>query len=212
MKIIDLETWDRREHYRFFRNAAYAHYNIGTDLDITHFRTKVKTQGLPFSFAMTYAVSAAMNLVEAFRYRIHDDQVVLHNMIHPAFTYVAPDKKYFKLIVVDLKLPMAEFITVAREKALTQRDYFVLADLEGRDDFIFISSIPKVSFTHLSHTVSANRDDAVPRLSWGKFYERNGRIMLPFNVQAHHAFVDGDHMGDYIETMQGWLDGYSIDN
>lgn len=54
MKIIDLETWDRKEHYQFFRRAAYAHYHIGADLDITRFKSKIKAQGLPFSFAMTY--------------------------------------------------------------------------------------------------------------------------------------------------------------
>lgn len=208
MQIIDLETWDRKEHYQFFRGAAYAHYHIGADLDITHFKNKIKTQGLPFSFAMTYAATAAMNMVEAFRYRIHAGEVVLYDVIQPAFTYVAPDKKYFKFIVTDLSDNLAAYVAEARCKALAQAEYFVAAEMRSRDDFVFISSIPKVSFTHLSHTVSANKDDAVPRLSWGKYYERDGRLLLPLNVQAHHAFVDGDHMGDYMEALQQYLDTY----
>lgn len=149
-----------------------------------------------------------MNSVEAFRYRIHAGEIVLYDMMHPAFTYVAPDKKYFKFIVTELNGDLAAYAAAARAKALTQTEYFVLTDMQDRDDFVFISSIPKVSFTHLSHTVSANKDDAVPRLSWGKYYERDGRLLLPLNVQAHHAFVDGDHMGDYMEALQQYLDAY----
>lgn len=208
MRTININAWDRQEHYRFFRGSAFAHFHIGCDLDITNFRAKTKVQKLAFSFAMTHVATQAMNAVEAFRYRIRGEAVVLHEVIHPAFTYVAPDKKYFKLVVADGNMPLPKFVAQARAKALSQTGYFVMDDLKGRDDFIFISSIPKVSFTHLSHTIPANKDDAVPRLSWGKYYERDGRVLLPFNVQAHHSFVDGDHMGEYLETLQSLLDNY----
>jgi chloramphenicol O-acetyltransferase len=29
---------------------------------------------------------------------------------------------------------------------------------------------------------------------------------MPLSVQAHHALVDGLHMGRYFETMQAYLD------
>ena len=204
MKIIDIDSWDRKEHYLFFRKMDYPHYHIGVDLDITNFKAKAKKQGLPFSFAITYAVTAAMNEVEAFRYRIRQDNIVLHERIHPSFAYISPEHKYFKMVMADLSNDIGEFTQRARNKALTQAGYFVFEDMQGRDDLIYISSIPNVSFTHLSHTISLNKEDATPRLSWGKYFDKNGHIMLPFNVQAHHAFVDGDHMGTYINILQGY--------
>lgn len=208
MKIIDINSWSRREHYQFFRRMDYAHYHIGTDLDITGFKAKTKEQNLQFSFAITFAVTLMMNKVEAFRYRIHKNEVVLYEKIHPSFSYLSPDREYFKMVTVDLTEQIDMFVKQARDKALNQEKYFVIEDVEGRDDLVYISSVPRVSFTHLSHTISFNKSDAVPRLSWGKYYSRDGRLLLPFNVQAHHAFVDGDHMGHYIEQLQYYLNTY----
>jgi chloramphenicol O-acetyltransferase type A len=205
MKIIDLDTWSRKEHYLFFKRMDYPHYHIGTDLDITNFLRKVKDQGIPFSFSMTYAVTSVMNGVEAFRYRMHGEQVVLHDKIHPSFSYLAPGSEYFKMVTVDLVEPISAFVKLAKEKALTQQKYFVFEDVEGRDDLVYISSIPWVSFTHLSHTISFNKSDAVPRMSWGKYYAKDGKVLMPLNVQAHHSFVDGNNMGEYFDKMQEYL-------
>ena len=204
MKIIDIDSWDRKDHFLLFKQSACAQYHIGLDLDITSFKMKIKNQGLSFTMAMTYACSLAMNQVEQFRYRISKGRIILHEVIHPALAYVAPDRKYFKMVVVELDSRLEIFAA----KALAQKDYFISEDLRERDDLIFISSLPKVSFTHLSHTLPANKDDAVPRLSWGKYYLRDGALMLPFNVQAHHGFVDGDHMGCFLEDLQGYLHNY----
>jgi len=208
MKMIDIETWDRKEHYLFFRRMDYPHYHIGTDLDITRFKRKINGQGLAFSFALTYAVTHVMNQVEEFRYRIHGDSVVLHDTIHPSFAYLAPDRKYFKMVTAQMCESIVVFCEKARHKAISQEAYFVFEDVQGRDDLIYISSIPQVSFTHLSHTISFNKNDAVPRLSWGKYVDRDGKIMLPFNLQAHHAFIDGNHMGIYIDKLQDFFDKY----
>lgn len=203
MKVIDIDTWDRKEHYEFFSRSDYPHYHIGANLDITEYRRRVKEQDLPLSFALTYTVTQAMNQVEAFRYRFFEGKVVLYDKLHPYFAYNAPNKKYFKMVLCELEENMADFAHKAKKKALDQEEYFIREDAANRSDLIFISSIPKVSFTHLSHTITlANPNDANPRLSWGKCIEENGKLLLPLNVQVHHAFVDGDHLGEYFEVLQ----------
>jgi len=42
----------------------------------------------------------------------------------------------------------------------------------------------------------------VPRIIWGKYFDQNGRAMMPLAVQAHHALVDGRDMGAYFEKVQ----------
>lgn len=163
MRIIDLSTWDRTGYYLFFKRMDYAHYNIGADLEITNYIKAVKRQGLKFSFAMTYAATCAMNLVEAFRYRMRGGEVVLHDKLHPSFTYLAPGEKYFKMVTTDLTELVSAFVEKTSEKALRQEKPFVREDIEGRDDLIYISSIPWVSFTHLSHTISFNKGENITR-------------------------------------------------
>lgn len=43
---------------------------------------------------------------------------------------------------------------------------------------------------------------------WGKYYEKNGEIILPVSVQAHHSFVDGLHIGQFVDKLQKFFDEY----
>jgi chloramphenicol O-acetyltransferase type A len=206
MKIIDVNTWERAIHYRFFKRMDYPHYNICVNLDITHFLQTVKEKQIPFYYAMIFAATYALNEVEAFRYRIRGEQVVLHDKLHPSFTDMSKRSDLFKMVTVDMEDSIESFSRKAKKKSEEQTDYFVIKDVEGRDDLIYITCIPWVSFTHLSHTISFNKDDSVPRLAWGKYYADGDKILLPFSVQAHHSFVDGIHMGRYIDSLQEYLD------
>ena len=208
MQVIDLKTWDRTMHYMFFKRMDYPQYTICTNIDITNFYNKTKEQGISFYYAMIYAAMYSLNQVENFKYRIHGEQVVLHDIIHPSFTDMSKDTDLFKMVTTEMQASLAEYVDKASEKAKKQNDYFVKEDLEGRDDLAYITCIPWVSFTHLSHTISFNNDDSVPRLAWGKYFEENGKRLLPFSVQAHHSFVDGIHMGQYIDNLQKYLNEY----
>ena len=208
MKIINLDTWERATHYRFFKRMDYPQYIISVNIDITNFLARNKEKGIPFFYAMVYAATYALNQVEQFRYRIRGEQVVLHDMIHPSFTDMSAGTDLFKMVTVDMENSILDFTKKAREKSENQTDYFVVKDVEGRDDLTYITSVQWVSFTHMSHTISFNKDDAVPRLAWGKYFNEGDKILLPFSVQAHHSFVDGIHMGKYIDCLQEYLNEY----
>ena len=73
---------------------------------------------------------------------------------------------------------------------------------------LFKVSFPWVSFSHISHTESGKKDNAIPLFDWGKFYEKEGKIFMPFSVQVHHSFVDGVHIGKLAEKLQCYLDSF----
>jgi chloramphenicol O-acetyltransferase len=118
------------------------------NLDITNFRRKVKEKKLSFYYAMIYASMQADNEITELKYRFHGDQVVLHNKIHPSFTDLTPGSDLFKLVTVDLKDTMEEFVAAAKEKSEHQTEYFALADLAGRDDLAYITCIPWYFISH----------------------------------------------------------------
>lgn len=61
-------------------------------------------------------------------------------------------------------------------------------------------------YMHISHTNSGRPDNVVPLFDWGKYFERDGEIRMPFSVQAHHSFVDGLHVGRFLECMKNiWI-------
>lgn len=70
------------------------------------------------------------------------------------------------------------------------------------------SPMPWISYTHISHINSGKKENATPLFDWGKYFERDGRILLPFSVQAHHSFVDGIHVGKLADALQKFLEEY----
>lgn len=207
MKYIDLDKWKRKEHFNFFRRMDYPQYNICANIDITNFVRFTKERKVSFNYAMIYAATFIANEVSDFRYRIRENRVILHDKLHPSFTYLnTAEDDLFKFITAEMKDDIFTFAEYAEAKAKQQSDYFKLEDVAGRDDLIYITCIPWISFTHLSHTISLNKNDSVPRISWGKYFSDNNKIILPFSVQVHHAFVDGVHVGNYFTKLQDYMD------
>jgi len=205
MQIVDLETWERTDHYQFFKRMDYPHYNVCMNIEITNFLRMLESQRLPFYYAMIYAATLAINNTEAFRYRIRGEQVVLHQEVHPSFTDMSVGSDLFKFVTVNMENSLQKFVRIAADNAKRQKEHFVQADGEERDDLIYITCVPWVSFTSLSHTISFKKDDSVPRLAWGKYFRDGEKMLLPFSVQAHHSFVDGIHIGRYIDSLQHYL-------
>ncbi len=208
MEYIDIGTWKRKEHFAFFHGMDYPHYNICMNIDVSNFVQFARRHNLSFYYAMVFAGTSVLNQIENFRYRIRGDRVVLHDKVHPSFTDMdkAGAEELFKFVTPDLCDNIFEFERRAKETSENQQDYFEFGKLAGRDDLVYISCIPWISFTHISHTISFNKNDSVPRISWGKYFKHDDKILLPFSVQVNHALVDGYHVGKYVDRLQTFLD------
>jgi len=201
-KEIDEKNWKRAMHCQIFRNSIEPSYCVTFELDITKFLAKVKEKNYSFSMAFIYTVSKCANEIEEFRYRFVDGKIVIFDKIDTAFTYMNKDTELFKVVNVGMKDTLEEYVIAAKETAENQKEYFV--GPLGNDVFQF-SPCPWVSYTHISHTNSGKKDTATPLFDWGKFFERNGKIILPFSVQVHHSFVDGMHIGKLADSLQNYL-------
>lgn len=192
-------------HCQVFRNSVQPHYCVSCELDITNFLPRIKSRKCSFTLALVYAVSRCANEIEEFRYRFVDGKVVLFDRINTAFTYLDKDTELFKVVNVEIQETLEEYLAVAGATARNQKEYFT--GPLGNDVFQF-SPLPWVSFTHISHTDSGKKDNATPLFDWGKFFERDGRTILPFSVQVHHSFVDGIHIGKLVDALQAYLNAF----
>lgn len=206
MKTVDLSNWPRKTHYEFFKRMDFPHHSICTNLDISKFLATVEEKKLPFYYSMIFATTSILNTVEEFRYRMREEKVVLHHRLCPSFTDMEKETGLFKMVTVNMENTIEEFIIAAREKSSAQKAYFVYEDVAARDDLIYFSCSPWVSFTGITHTISFNKCDSIPRIAWGKYFRDGEKILLPFSIEAHHSFVDGLHMGIYIDSLQNYLD------
>lgn len=204
-QVIDEKTWERAMHCMVFRNSVEPAFCVTFEVDITNFRNRIKRQGYSFTIAMVYAVCKCANEIEAFRYRFLDGKVVLFDKIDTAFTYLNQDTGLFKVVNVPMQDTLREYVTIAAKMAKEQKEYFT--GPLGNDVFQ-CSPMPWITYTHISHTNSGKKDNATPLFDWGKYYEKDGKFYIPISVQAHHSFVDGLHIGVFVEKLQRFFDEY----
>ena len=203
MRHIDLETWPRREHFKFFNTLAYPHFNLCANMDLTTFYPFVKQRGISFTVAVVYVLARAANAVQEFRHRIRGDEVVEHEIVHPSTTLLTSEE-LITFCMLDYVEDFSQFAAQASERIAYVREHPGLDD-EGRDDLLFLTGIPWVSFTSLMHPLQLQPADSVPRLAWGKRFEEGKTLKMPLSVQAHHALMDGLHMGRFYNTVEGYL-------
>ena len=204
-QVIDEQNWKRAMHCMVFRNSIEPAFCVTFELDITNFLNKIREEKYSFTIAMVYVISKCANEIEEFRYRFVDGKVVLFDRIDTAFTYLDNETELFKVVNVPMRDTLQEYVLEATKTAKEQKEYFT--GPLGNDVFQF-SPMPWVSYTHISHTNSGKKDNATPLFDWGKYFQRNGKTMLPFSVQVHHSFVDGIHIGKLAEAVQRYLDEY----
>jgi chloramphenicol O-acetyltransferase type A len=203
MRHIDLETWARSDHFKVFNRWDFPHLNLCANVDVTAFYSAVKQRGLSFTVATVYMIARAANAIPEFRHRIRGDEVVEHEMVHPATTILTGDD-LFSFCWFDYIEDFSAFAEHAAERIACLRDDPTFKGNLERDDLLYTTAIPWVSFTNIMHPLEFPVD-SVPRFAWGKFFEEGETLKMPLSVQAHHALVDGVHMGRYYETVQAYL-------
>ena len=208
MKILHFNSKHQEKHFHFFRAMEIPHFNICANVDITSFHALVKKEKLHFTSCMVYAIAKTANGIAPFRRRIRESYIVEHDIIHPSFTILPDGEDVFSFCDVVYQEHFSSFHSSSIEQIELRQNQPSLENEVGRDDYLFLSSIPWVSFTSIQHAMSIS-PDSVPRISWGKYFAMQDKILMPISVQAHHALVDGRHTGQFFNQIQENLDEFA---
>lgn len=204
MRYVDMQTWSRRKHFKFFRTFNHPHFSMCVNVDVTAFYPFVKRNGFSLTVSMVYLIARASNAIPEFRQRIRDDQVVEHEIVNPGFSILI-DSDLFTFCDVEYAEDFSEF---AKRAAQRIAEVKAQPDLDGsptKDDVLYMSPIPWVSFTSFAHPMQLHPADSIPRFAWGKYFKESDTLKMPLSVQGHHAVMDGIHMGRFYETVQDYL-------
>ncbi|MCG8350469.1 MAG: chloramphenicol acetyltransferase [Chloroflexales bacterium] len=204
MHRVNLETWPRRKHFELFSAFDHPHFGLCANVDLTAFYPFVKQRGISFTVATMYVLARAANAIPEFRHRIRRGEVVEHEVVHPSATILVRDD-LFSFCTVDYSEDFVVFATRAAERITQVQEQPILADEPGQDDLLFLSALPWVSFTSVMHPMHLSPADSIPRFVWGKRFEEGACLKMPLSVQAHHALMDGIHLGRFYTKVQDYL-------
>ena len=201
MRVIDMQTWPRREHFKAFNANPQPHFSMTANLEVTDFYRAVKFSGASYTVAMMYAIARAANAIPEMRCRIRGESVVEHEVVHPSATILAEDE-LFRFCNVEYTEDFQEFAQRVVQVIAYVRGHPGLVDDHGRDDYLFMTAIPWVSFTSFSHPGHLHPANSIPQFAWGKRFDEGALLKMPLTVMVHHAVVDGLHVGRFYEKIQ----------
>lgn len=217
--FLDIERWPRRAQFEFFRTYELPQFGLTAEVDVTALRRRCRASDAPFSLACWFAVAEAANGVEALRLRLRGERVWVHDRIRIGTT-VDTGPETFDFVYLPDTTDFPGFLRKARAAIARTRERQAHAPMDDRPDddgVLHGTIIPWVRFTHLDHARRLGKDDSVPRVALGRAVNDGapgeGPIRMPVSISAHHALVDGVHIGRFFERLQtlldtpDWLDG-----
>ena len=204
MRPIDMQTWPRREHFRLFSTFDHPHFGMCANVDVTLFFPFIKQHRYSLTVAVAYLIARAANAIPEFRYRIRAGQVVEHEIVNPSFTILV-NEDLFSFCSVDYVEDFPEFSKRAAANIAYVRAHPNLDKDTDKDNVLYMSPIPWVSFTSFAHPMQLHPADSVPRFAWGKIFEEGKFLKMPLAAQGHHAVMDGIHVGRFYEIVQDCL-------
>jgi len=205
MKTIKFSNLHRQKHFDFFNQMNHPHFSITVEVEVDIFINFLKDATVKFTPAMVYAIAKAANSIKEFKWRIRDNQVIEHEWVHPSYTVNSDVSSVFSFCTVNFQPNLNSFVKDALqiETAMQQNPSF--EDEPGRDDYLFLSSIPWFHFTAIQHAMQFHPCDSVPRFTFGKYTQKHNKLMMPLSIQAHHALVNGKEVAAFLELLQGYL-------
>ena len=208
---VDRPRWAREAHARFFSGFADPHFNVVAEVELGPMVAAAAAAGRSPFLAMLWATSAAANRLHGLRLRLRGDEAVLHPVVHPSFTLRVEGER-FRYCTAPFSPDFATFCDRAEAAmAATRAAPALEVEAGGRDDLLFVSSLPWLRFTSVQHAAMDPRRDSFPRITWGRFCPEGGGVRAPLSLQGHHALLDGIHIGMYFAGVErlaadpGWV-------
>lgn len=201
--LLDLENWNRKEHFLFFKQMEEPFFGITVEIDCTNGYANAKKLNSSFFIYYLHKTLVAINTIEPFRYRIENDQVYVNKSVDASATIGREDGTFgFSLIEYNSdfrafkQIALTEIERIQNTTGLFTRTF-------DNDNVIHFSAIPWINFTSLSHARSYSYPDSCPKVSFGKMMiSETGKRTMTMSVHVHHGLMDAMHVGQFVDCFQ----------
>ncbi len=201
--LLDLENWNRKEHFLFFKQMEEPFFGITVEIDCTNGYANAKKLNSSFFIYYLHKTLVAINTIEPFRYRIENDQVYVNKSVDASATIGREDGTFgFSLIEYNSDFKIFEQIALTEIKRI-QNTTGLFTRTFDNDNVIHFSAIPWINFTSLSHARSYSYPDSCPKVSFGKMMiSETGKRTMTMSVHVHHGLMDAMHVGQFVDCFQ----------
>jgi len=140
-KLINIETWNRKEHFLFFSQFDEPFFGVTLKVDCTIAYKRAKEKGNSFFLYYLFCALKASNQIENFRYRIIENQVFEFEKIHASPTIDRPNGT-FGFAYMDYFEDENKFYENALEEIESVRNSNNLLPSTSGENVIHFSAVP----------------------------------------------------------------------
>ena len=201
---INLNTWPRKEHFWHFTTKAKCSISITKNVDVTQLRVAAKASGDNFYIALLYIVTKVLNRHSEFKlaWLEKEKKLIEWNEIIPAHLVFHKEDETFTCIFSKWIQDYAAFRDACREDIAAGKAYRGYQVPGIPENTFCVSCLPWLHYSSLDINLYGNEIYLAPMISWGKFEELDGQIMLPLSFEIHHAAADGFHIARFYDEVE----------
>ena len=200
---VDLSRWPRKEHFDVFQSFAESTFNQTVQLDITALLKHIKEVGWKFYPTFIFLLAKVVNRHAEFRMAMKNDELVVWNEVHPNYTIFHNETETFSSLWSHYDGDIHHFLkSYSEDVARYGNNLAYWPKEESRENIFFVSGIPWVSFTSFNYTVANVKNFFSPMFTLGKYYNQDGKVLLPLALLVHHSVCDGFHAARLINELQ----------
>jgi chloramphenicol O-acetyltransferase type A len=202
-KIIEIKNWKRKDYFEFYSKYDEPFWGVVSEIDCTVAYETAKRNNISFFLYYLYRSTKAINMIEEFKYRIRDNEVILFDKVHSASTIGRDDESFgYSFIEYNSDFKIFESTAKIEIERINNSKGLSLNENSGRLDVIHYSTLPWTKFSGLTHARNFKHTDSVPKIVFGKCYNNGNKSMMNVSVNAHHGFADGLHAAKYLKLFQ----------
>lgn len=200
-KEIDLDNWNRKAIYDYFRDYEDPFFNMTANLDVSELYKFTKANNLAYSITSLFYSQKTANEIREFRIRLLDGKLVEFEKIEATQTILQDDES-FSFCYFPMCENVFEYNKIGKQSVEKYKQLNSFDVENDRIDLIYYSVIPWVSFTSFKHASRFDKTQTVPRIVFGKIFNEDEKKKMPVSVEANHTIMDGFHVGKYFNLLQ----------
>ena len=209
MLEFDVENWNRKSQYKFFKTYEDPFFNITANLEVDKLYSYCKQQKLSFSLACIYVAIKCINEIPEFKLRIKNDKVYSFNTVGIGSTVLNEDYT-FSFCDFPFKKSMVEFVNNGAQIIQKHKEGVIFNPQENELAIVHCSTLPWVSFTGFKHARKGDeKNKGIPKIIFGKVFSETNIKKIPFSVEVNHALMDGYHVSLLFKNMQQFINKLS---
>lgn len=202
--LIDRNKWNREEYFKHYFSDIPCTYSMTVKLDIT----KIKQSKQKFYPTMLYFISRVVNNHKEFRMALNNNgEVGVFDKLFPCYTVFHKDTETFSNIWTEYS---DEYDTFCKAYKKDIDEFGSVNKMEAKpntpENTFPVSMIPWESFEGFNLNLQKGYNYLLPIFTMGKYYEEDGRYIMPLAIQVHHAVCDGFHVCRFINELKSFLE------